>query len=112
MCTEELLERVDGDLAFIAELLELLRGDYPDQFEAMQEAVASDDFEALQQLAHALKGALGNLAAPIAAGISGELETLARSGDITRAGALLAELSDEMHRVVDQLEALCLEPVQ
>jgi len=112
VCTEELLDRVDGERAFIAELLDLLRGDYPGQLEEIRDAIAMQDCAALQQVSHALKGALSNLAAPIASRIAGDLETMARSGNIANARALLDELEQEMKLVVDQLEGLCLETAQ
>jgi CheY-like chemotaxis protein len=110
--TRELLDRVDSDLSFLSELLELLRGDYPSQIEEIREAVEKGDNATLQEVSHALKGALGNLAAPIASGIAGELESIGRSGDIAHAGARLAALEEEMGRVMEQLEGLCMVTAQ
>ena len=112
VCAEELLERVDGDRGFVAELLGLLRGDYPGQIEEIRQAIAEGDSAGLQDVGHALKGALGNLAAPVAAGMAGELESMGRNGDISAAGARLAALEAEMTRVVEQLEELCMEVAQ
>jgi two-component system, sensor histidine kinase and response regulator len=110
--TEELLERVDGDRAFISELLELLRGDYPIQIAEMRRAIELGDGQALQRVAHAMKGALGNLSAPIAWGVAGELESMGRSGNIAQAVTQLDALKDEMNRVIEHLESLCLLTVQ
>jgi signal transduction histidine kinase/DNA-binding response OmpR family regulator len=112
VCAHELLERVDGERAFIAELLDLLRGDFPGQIEEMRAAIRTRDCLALQQVAHALKGSLGNLAAPIACRIAGQLESNARACSITNAEAMLTELETEMILVENQLEALCFETVQ
>ena len=112
ICAEELLERVDGDLGFVAELLELLRGDYLDQIDEMRNATAANDCGRLQEVAHALKGALSNLAAPIAAGISGELEALGRRFEMGNARALVETLNEEMTRVVEELEELCMETIK
>jgi two-component system sensor histidine kinase/response regulator len=110
--TEELLERIDGDRGFIAELLELFRGDYPGQIRTARQAITKNDAPALQRVAHALKGALGNLAASKASGIAGELESMGRSGDIALAGTRVTELEEELIRVIEALEALSLEPVK
>jgi two-component system sensor histidine kinase/response regulator len=99
---EELLERVEGDRGFIAELLEVMKGDFPGQADALSEAIAGGDSIAMQEIAHALKGALGNLAAPTAARIAGELEVMGR----------IVELQREVTRVMEQLEELCMEPVR
>jgi two-component system sensor histidine kinase/response regulator len=58
VCKEE---RIDGDLTLLSELLVLFRGDYPLQIQNAREAARKDDAAALQRMAHALKGALGNL---------------------------------------------------
>lgn len=109
---DELLERIDGDRVLLAELLDLLRLDYPRQLETMRRAIETENCEGLERVGHAMKGALGNLAAVTAAEIAGELERLGKSGDIRQAPNRLVELEDELGRVVKQLESLCLETVQ
>jgi two-component system sensor histidine kinase/response regulator len=109
---EELLERVDGDCIFLAELLEIFRGDYPGQILSAREAVMKGDAAALQRVGHALKGALGNLAAPIASRIAGELESMGKSGDIALMGTRVTELEKELPRVIEALEGMCLEAVK
>jgi len=110
--TSELLERVDGDRELIADLLDLIRHDYPGQIEAMRRAIACNNGEALEQLAHAMKGALGNLAAITGAEIVGELERIGRAGHTADAAKRLTELEAELGRVVRQLEGMCMETVQ
>jgi len=112
VCAEELLERVDGDRSFLAELLELFRGDYPVQVRKAREAVVNDDATGVQQAAHALKGALKNLAAPAAADLAAELEAMGKSGDISLAAGKVMALEVEVARVVEALEALCMETVK
>jgi PAS domain S-box-containing protein len=109
---EELLERVGGDRELVAELLDLLRQDYPGQIETMRRAIARNDGKALEQVAHSMRGALGNLAATDGAELASELEKVGKSGHITHAQAMLTELDAELDRVVRQLEGLCLETVQ
>ncbi len=107
--TKELLERIDGDRALLSELVEIFRGDYPGQIRTAREAVARDDAATLQRVGHALKGATGNLAAPIASRIAGELESMGRTGDLALAGTRVTALEEELIRVVEVLEGLCLE---
>ena len=108
----ELLERIDGDRSFLAELLELFREDYPAQIRKGREAVVQDDSVELERVGHALKGALKNLAAPIASSVAGELEAMGKSGDIALAAGKMMELEAEVARVVETLESLCLETVK
>ena len=109
VCVEELLERIDGDRGFLSELLVLFLGDYPAQIQGAREAIANNDAANLQRVGHVLKGALGNLAAPIASGIADELETMGRSGSISLAGARVDELEEELKRVIETLEEMSLE---
>jgi two-component system sensor histidine kinase/response regulator len=109
VCAEELLERIDGDRTFLSELLELFRADYPGQIRTAREAVSNGDAAALQLVGHALKGALQNLAAPIASKLAAGLESMGRSGDIALAEPRVKELEKELPRVIETLEALCLE---
>jgi len=111
VCATELLERIDGDRAFLAELLALFRDDYPVQVRAAREAVKTGNAEALQRAGHALKGALANLAAPASSRLAGQLESMGRSGDIQFAAGKLADMEAELERVVEELESLCVETV-
>jgi signal transduction histidine kinase/DNA-binding response OmpR family regulator len=108
----DLLDRIDGDLSLLSELLELFRGDYLGQIRALREAVENRDAATLQRVGHALKGALGNLSAPIASRIAGELESMGKSGETTLAGSKVNDLDDEAGRVILALETLCMEPVR
>jgi len=106
---EELLERIDGDRSFLVELIDLFRGDYPGQLRTARAAIASGDAAALQKVGHAMKGALANLAAPNASGLAAELELMGKSGDIVLAGSRVKVLEEELVRVIETLEGLCLE---
>jgi two-component system, sensor histidine kinase and response regulator len=108
VCVEDLLERTDGDLIFLSELIELFRGDYPVQIRTAREAVTENNAAALQYAGHALKGALQNLAAPVAARIAGELEEWGLSKDTSGAESKLQDLEREIVRVIATLETLCL----
>ena len=108
----ELLERLDGDLAFLAELTELFRADYPTAIKLIHEGIQHNDAPAVKQASHALKGALSNLAATQARELAANLERLGASGDLAAAGIALADLEKEVTRTVESLDALCQEAVQ
>jgi two-component system sensor histidine kinase/response regulator len=107
--TEELLERIDGDRTFLAELLELFRGDYPELMQTARNTVSQTDAVGLQRAGHALKGILSNLSANRAAAMAGELEIMGGDGRLADASSKLNELAKEMIGVVGALEGLCLE---
>jgi CheY-like chemotaxis protein len=108
----ELLERLDGDRVFLAELTELFRADYPRQVTVIHEAILQDDALRVKQASHALKGALSNLAASPAREMAANLERLGASGDLALAKLALGDLEKELTRTIESLEALCQETVQ
>lgn len=107
----ELLERIDHDVDFIAELADIFRQEYPRQIEAVQSSIEESDPEALKRHAHALKGALGNLSAVHAASIAAAMERIGGAGTVDEAQTKLAELKAELPRVLNALDMLCKEPV-
>jgi two-component system, sensor histidine kinase and response regulator len=109
---EELLQRVDGDRAFLAELADLFRADYPEQIRNLQEGIAKGDSEKVRNTAHALKGALSNMAAKHATTLASSLEIAGESGNLSDAGRTFAELKEELLRVDKKLQAICPELVQ
>jgi PAS domain S-box-containing protein len=106
---EELLERLDGDRAFLAELTELFRGDYPRQIRAIQDAIEQNDALGVKQASHALKGALCNLAALRAGEMAADLERIGGSGDLELARRSLGDLEKELVNTLDSLHILCQE---
>jgi two-component system, sensor histidine kinase and response regulator len=109
---DELLERLDGDRTFLAELTELFREDYPRQLGAIHQAIQRNDATGVKQASHALKGALSNLAASEAREVAANLERLGVSGDLASAGTALDGLEKELARTMDSLDALCQETIQ
>ena len=60
----------------------------------MRAAVRQGDAETLRDHAHTLKGSSANVGAVMVAGAAGELERLARTGDLVAAEAWLTRLAD------------------
>lgn len=108
----ELLQRIDGDRAFLSELVGILRNEYPGHVQNAQEALARRDAGGVERVGHTLKGALSTLSATSASALAEELEEIGRSGNLGLAGAKLIEVDKEVHRAMDSLDALSLETVQ
>jgi two-component system sensor histidine kinase/response regulator len=112
VCIKDLFERIDGDRTLLAELVDLLKEDTPTQLQTARDAIAKGDAAALQRVGHALRGALGNLAAPEAACMAGELESMGMASYLASARTKLSELERELTRVIATLEGLCMEAVK
>ena len=108
---DELLERIDGDIEFIAELSDIFRKDYPRQLQAVGAFIRTGDAEGLKRAAHTIKGALANLSAVRASSIAADLEQIGESGILTHAQEALSKLHDELPRVLTALDEVCREQV-
>jgi HPt (histidine-containing phosphotransfer) domain-containing protein len=110
--TDDLMERVDGDLAFLAELVDIFSRDYPAQIRQLQQALTDGDALAVRRLGHTLKGALSNLSAPRASALAASIEEMGQAENLSRAGVAVAGLEEELKSVENSLRALCPELVQ
>jgi two-component system, sensor histidine kinase and response regulator len=102
---EALLERVDGDVEFLAETVDILDEDAPGLLEALRVAVASGDANAVRGSAHTLKGMVANFCAPPAQEAALRLEQQGRSGDLAGAEAAVADLVAQVERLRGALRA-------
>ena len=103
----QLMERIDDDRGFLAELIELFGEDYPQNLKAAQSAITAKQAGDLQKIGHALKGALSNLSAIKAAALAGALEEIGKSKDLTHAQTTLEQLSEAIKEAMHSLEGLC-----
>jgi two-component system, sensor histidine kinase and response regulator len=106
--TTELSQRIDSDRTFLAELVGAFREGYPGMIQDARGAIRRGDAPGLERVGHALKGALGELAASGASNLAGEIEAMGRMGNLVLAGAKLMETEDEVHRALETLDGLLL----
>jgi HPt (histidine-containing phosphotransfer) domain-containing protein len=100
-----LLERLDGDKAFLHELLLMFREDARLNLERSRKAMAECDFESLTRAAHALKGMLRNLSMGAMAETAAALETASREYRTDDAKELLETLEREMESLLPEVDA-------
>lgn len=79
---QALLDRVDGDLEFLEETVELLESDGRSLVEQLKAASAAGDEECLVSKAHMLKGMVSNFCADSVQRAAEEIEHAARSGQL------------------------------
>jgi HPt (histidine-containing phosphotransfer) domain-containing protein len=100
----ELMERLDGDRAFLCELLEVFREDSQVSLQKAKSALSTGDLPGLMRAAHSLKGMLKNLSMNRAGEIAYALETASNQGRSDEAAKLLEELEQataEVRPLVD-----------
>jgi two-component system sensor histidine kinase/response regulator len=103
----ELMNRIGGDLTFLLELTDLFRTEYPELLDVARQALAEENSDGLMRAAHALRGALANLAATGPSSSASALEEIGRSGGLTMAKPILDRLEEELSNVLGALEYLC-----
>ena len=86
----ELLDRVDGDMEFLQESVEMLQEDSVSLLDEIRFAVGASDAPALVKPAHALKGMLSNFCSTMAEACAREVEVKAREGRLDYINALVA----------------------
>jgi HPt (histidine-containing phosphotransfer) domain-containing protein len=88
---EELRASVGGDTGFVRDLIDAYVTDSAGQLEAIEEALAADDAEALVRPAHTLKSSSATVGAMDLSSLARTLEMAGRSGSLgdteTRAAA-------------------------
>jgi two-component system sensor histidine kinase/response regulator len=75
------LDRLEGDQELLAELATLFLGGVSGQLAALRTAIDERDSKTVQEVAHSLKGEVGNFAAPSAFEAALRLETLGRENN-------------------------------
>jgi signal transduction histidine kinase/DNA-binding response OmpR family regulator/HPt (histidine-containing phosphotransfer) domain-containing protein len=102
---EILRRRMMGDAELVDLVLQEFRSDMPRQLAEAREALSQGDLETLAQMAHRIKGALGNVGSPALVAVVRELEAAARAGDLPRARERMTTLDRRypalIHRMAD-----------
>jgi two-component system, sensor histidine kinase and response regulator len=100
---EELLDRVDSDLEFLAETIQMLQCDGPSVMQEIRDALASGDATSLGRAAHALKGIVSNFCSPQTQAIALEVEQMGKSGDLSAAPEAVDILGSRLESLLGEL---------
>jgi two-component system sensor histidine kinase/response regulator len=106
-----LLDRVEGDMELLGDIIELFKEDSVRQLAAIRDAIDKKQPDLLRRAAHTLKGTCGNLGVTEAAATALELEKLAASGDLSRAHESQRSLEEQIQmagKLLDSLRQECL----
>lgn len=98
------LDPPDGPTT-LSVLASIFLGDTPQKLTSLRRAVLESNTDAVEDVAHYLKGAAANIGATRMVALLAELENLARSGALTPAPHLLTRLDAEFAHAREALEA-------
>jgi two-component system sensor histidine kinase/response regulator len=96
---DEVLARVQGNRALLAELVDIFRTERPRLFANLRQSVEAGDAKGLQEAAHAIKGTVGNFSAPGACEAARVLEVMGQQGVLIGAAAGVKRLEDEVEHL-------------
>ncbi len=101
------MARVGGDAELLKEIAVLfLEENYEAWLSELREAGMKGDADAVQRMAHGLKGSVANFGAGAAVAASLKLENLGRSQDLTGMQESLVELQEALETLRGDLESL------
>jgi HPt (histidine-containing phosphotransfer) domain-containing protein len=101
----ELMERVDNDLEFLADTVQMLETDGRALVAEIRTAVASGDSPAVGRAAHALKGMISNFCSPAVQTLAFDVEKAGKAGDGAGAAAASVKLEPSLEALVVELAA-------
>ena len=99
----------DGEPDLLAELAEMFLEDAASRITSLKEAVERDDVEAVEEIAHSLKGSCGNMGVREMHRLSSDLQDAGASGDLSGARPLIRRLQEELERARPVLAELSSE---
>jgi HPt (histidine-containing phosphotransfer) domain-containing protein len=101
----ELLNRVDHDEDLLRELIGIFKEEFPRLLQVMREQIARGEMREVQLSGHALKGMLSGLSAKNAAAMAAEIEKMGRENEPAGLPEAVANLDDEVSRLILELDA-------
>jgi HPt (histidine-containing phosphotransfer) domain-containing protein len=94
------LERLGGDEELLDQLVDIFLQEIPGQMARLRESVEQADANAIQKLAHNLKGEFGYLGASNLSELARAMETLGNKCDLQNAARLFAVLETGINALV------------
>jgi HPt (histidine-containing phosphotransfer) domain-containing protein len=102
----ELFRRIDEDMGFLAETVQIFNEDSPEFLSTIRDAIRRQDAPALASAAHTFKGMAANFCAKVAVDAALALEMMGKNGDLTGAAQALNTLEKEAERLGSALAEL------
>jgi two-component system, sensor histidine kinase and response regulator len=101
----ELLDRVDNDVSFLAETVQMLETDGRTLMGQVKAAVAAGDAPGVGRAAHTLKGMISNFCAADVQALALEVERAGKAGDSAGAAVAAAKLEPALEALIGELGA-------
>jgi two-component system sensor histidine kinase/response regulator len=100
------LARVGGDTDLLKEIAKLFLEEYPKMLVELRDAAAKGDAQALERIAHGLKGSVANFGARAAVDAALKLEDMGHARKLVEVSQSLHALDQALATLRPELEAL------
>jgi signal transduction histidine kinase/CheY-like chemotaxis protein len=106
------MRQMRGKLASYQRILTLFVDGHGEDVPRLTHLISQNDLDAAEKLAHALKGAAGNVGALPIHGLATTLDDALKRGDGAAAQAALAPLAERLPRLIEALQTALAKPAQ
>jgi protein-histidine pros-kinase len=96
--------RFGGDNKLIVEIISMFLEESPEQLRRLKQASSESNAEAVERIAHSMKGEFGCLDISLAADYARKIEEIARSGRFDNVAEPLLALETEMQAVAAEMD--------
>lgn len=103
---DEIMERIDGDIELLMDMIELFIADCPKLMSNIKNAIDQKNSNELKRSAHTLKGSVSNFSAQLVYDITLELEFMGRNNDMENAEEAYTKLEKEIERLIKAFDLL------
>jgi signal transduction histidine kinase/CheY-like chemotaxis protein/HPt (histidine-containing phosphotransfer) domain-containing protein len=103
---EDAIERVNGDMELLKEIVELFIDTCPRLLSEVNTAISKGDNKTLEREAHTIKSVIGNFSKHHAYNAALKLERMGASGELSKAEETYKELEEEIERLTPELKEL------
>jgi len=103
---DEIMERVDGDIDLLIELMDLFIADYPKLLSNIKNAIIQENSGELKRSAHTIKGSVGNFSANSAYNIALSLEIMGQNNNFSNAEKTYIQLEKEIDLLIQTFDIL------
>ncbi|MCX7972957.1 MAG: Hpt domain-containing protein [Candidatus Aminicenantes bacterium] len=97
------LERIGGDESFLQELIKIYIEEFQSKLPKLAEAITTNDLDAVQEIAHSLKGSSANLSLLELQKIAYFLEMASRQGDLKGCQENMTKLKLAFEKLINHL---------
>jgi HPt (histidine-containing phosphotransfer) domain-containing protein len=103
---EGLLSRCLGDPGLVSKVAQKFQQTVPQVWDHLCAGIKAGDAAATARHAHSIKGTAGSVSAAQLAELAAQLESLGREGNLATAESVLEQLTTELERCKQELQAL------